>query len=148
MASKGSVVKCPSCGQANRIPWSRLDQKGKCGSCKAELPGIGAPIELQRPEDFATIVRESALPVLVDFWAPWCQPCLMVAPELKKVASRRAGQWLVLKVDTQTHPMIGQAHNVRSIPTMAVFHRGQELGRTAGARPAGQIERFVEQTLG
>src|SRR4029077_5211843 len=94
------------------------------------------------------LLRESALPVLVDFWAPWCGPCRMVAPEMSKVAERNAGRFLVVKVNTDVDQRVGAEHRIQSIPTMAVFRGGKEVARTMGARPAAQIEGFVRQAIG
>ena len=85
--------------------------------------------------------------VFVDWWASWCGPCRMVAPELEKVAARTAGRWLVVKVNTDVLTELGERYQIRSIPTMAVFAGGREIGRTAGARPAADIEAFVQQTI-
>ena len=85
------------------------------------------------------------LPVVVDYWAPWCGPCGMMAPELQKVASRLAGKVLVVKVNTDELSDLGQRHNIRSIPTLAVFVGGKEVARSAGARPAEQIEALIAQ---
>ncbi len=97
---------------------------------------------------FQQVVSLSALPVVVDFWAPWCGPCRMIAPEMVKVAATNAGRWLVVKVDTEALPGLGQRHQIRSIPTMAVFAQGREAARTSGARPAPAIETFVRGAIG
>ena len=87
------------------------------------------------------------MPVVVDYWAPWCGPCRAVAPELEKVAERNAGRLLVVKVNTDQVPELGDRYSIRSIPTMAVFARGREIVRAAGARPASAIERLVNDAL-
>ena len=92
---------------------------------------------------FDALVRGVTRPVVVDFWAPWCGPCRMVAPELARVASAQAGQVLVVKVNTDAVPELGERYRIRSIPTMAVFHGGREVARTSGAMPAAEIEAFV-----
>ena len=92
-------------------------------------------------------MRGDSCPVVVDFWAPWCGPCRMVAPELERVARSNAGKYLVVKVNTDAMPELGERFRIRSIPTMAVFEGGREVARTAGARPAADIEAFVRQSL-
>jgi thioredoxin 2 len=94
---------------------------------------------------FDRVLANASTPVVVDYWAPWCGPCRMVAPELMKVGARRAGQWLVVKVNTDALSDLGQRYGIRSIPTLAVFSGGREVARTAGARPAADIEAFVAQ---
>ena len=143
---RGVIVDCPSCHQKNRLAYARLHEKTQCAKCKTELPHVGAPVEVSTAEDFNSLIASSALPVMVDFWAPWCGPCRMVAPEVEKVASRKAGQWLVVKVNTDEVD-IGGRLGIRSIPTMAVFNGGREVARTAGARPASDIEAFVAGAL-
>ena len=96
---------------------------------------------------FDAAIRDSALPVVVDFWAPWCGPCRMVAPELAGSPRKRAGEYLILKVNTDAVPELGERFRIQSIPTMAVFAGGREAGRTSGARPAAEIESFIESTL-
>lgn len=144
MSASGLVLRCSACGQANRIPYGRLSGHGVCGKCKSELPHASQPIELRDPAEFGAIVREADVPVLVDYWAPWCGPCRMVAPELEKLAAERAGRLLIVKVNTQEHPQIGQSHRVRAIPTMALYLDGSEAARFAGARPASQIGAWVD----
>ena len=146
--SQGIVRACPSCGRKNRVLGSRLDQEARCGACGASLTPIAEPLALDRGAELDALLRESALPVLVDFWAPWCGPCKMVAPEIARVAERNAGRVLVVKVNTDVDPAVGAAHRIQSIPTMAVFDGGREVARTMGARPAAQIEAFLGQSLG
>jgi thioredoxin 2 len=145
--NKGVVTTCASCGQRNRIAYARLRSENRCGKCHAAIPAPGEPIETPDAATFDAAVAESELPIVVDFWAPWCGPCRMVAPELAKVASLQAGKYLILKVNTDAIPELGERFKIRSIPTMAIFAGGREVGRTAGARPAADIEAFIESTL-
>src|SRR5438105_4116741 len=98
------VRMCPSCGQQNRVPASRVAERARCGSCKNVLPALSEPYGVHSAEEFEELVRSSPLPVLVDFWAPWCGPCQSVAPELAKLAKQREGKVVVAKVDTDELP--------------------------------------------
>jgi len=142
---RGVFLACPACGQKNRVPFGRT---ARCGRCHATLPDPSEPIEVSSSAAFQALIESSPLPVVVDFWAEWCGPCRMVAPELVKVAAAHAGEWLIVKVDTEALPDLAQRFQIRSIPTMAVFRGGREAGRTAGARPAAQIAEFVQQVAG
>ena len=144
---KGVVTACPSCGQKNRLVFPRMSRETRCGKCHAPITPPGEPIEAPDAATFEAAVQASDLPVVVDFWAPWCGPCRMVAPELEKVAATHRGRYLVLKVNTDAIPELGERFRIRSIPTMAVFGGGQEVGRTSGARPAVDIGTFIESTL-
>ena len=144
---KGVIVACNQCGQKNRTPYARLGETGSCGQCHAELRAPAEPIEVGQVAQFDALIAESALPIVVDFWAPWCGPCKAVAPELVKVAASNAGRFLVAKVNTDTLPQLGQRYGIQSIPTMAVFQHGNEVTRTMGARPAAAIEVFVRQAI-
>lgn len=143
----GVIITCPNCGRKNRLAFARLGETMRCGQCKQELRAPAEPIEIPSAADFDRIVAQSSLPIVVDYWAPWCGPCRMVAPEIKKVAERQAGRFLVVKVNTEALPDLGARFGIRSIPTLAVFMNGKEAARSAGARPAPDIEAFVEQAV-
>ncbi len=144
---RGIVVDCPSCGQKNRLAYTRLDDAVRCGKCKQPIAAPNAPLEIAASSDFDRLIGQASIPVVVDYWAPWCGPCRMVAPELQKVAARQAGRMLVVKVNTDVLSDLGERFGIRSIPTLAVFAGGREVARTAGARTAADIEAFVEQAV-
>jgi thioredoxin 2 len=145
---RGVINVCPACGQKNRLAYERLSDTVRCGKCKADLPVASAPVEVAHAADFDHLVGVASIPVVVDFWAPWCGPCRMVAPELEKVAARQAGRVLVVKVNTDAVDGLGDRLGIRSIPTMAVYKGGREVARTTGARPAADIEAFIAGALG
>jgi thioredoxin 2 len=144
---RGLLVTCPSCGQKNRLAHERLERATRCGRCKNVLSPPATPLEAASSADFDRLVGHTSLPVVVDYWAPWCGPCRMVGPELEKVAANTAGRLLVVKVNTDVLTDLGQRFGIRSIPTMALFSGGKEIARTTGARPASDIEAFVQQAL-
>jgi thioredoxin 2 len=142
---QGLLVTCAKCAQRNRLRYERLGETGRCGKCRGELRPPAEPIDISRASDFDALTSRSPLPVLVDFWAPWCGPCKMVAPAFVQVAAEGAGRWLVVKVDTEAAPNLGSRFRITAIPTMVVFQRGVEVARQQGAMPAARIRQLVER---
>lgn len=143
---RGLLLRCPQCGQHNRLTYERLGQIFRCGKCRTELPAPAEPVEVKSESAFDALTRSSALSVLADFWAPWCGPCKMVAPELAKIAAEGAGRWLIVKVNTEELPGLAQRFRISGIPTLVLFRDGQELTRQSGAMPAARIRQLIEQT--
>jgi thioredoxin 2 len=138
-----ATVACPFCGTLNRVNVERVADRPKCGSC-------GRPIWLDRPiavsdATFDRVITDTTVPVLVDFYADWCGPCKIMAPLLDDVANRRAGQMVVLKLDTDQNPATGQRFGIRGIPTLIAFRGGKEVSRRVGAVPAAELENFLKE---
>ncbi len=144
---RGVIVPCTQCGQKNRLAYARLGEATRCPVCKTPIAAPSAPVDVPSVQLFDLVVRQSSLPVVVDYWAAWCGPCRMVAPELAKVAQQEAGRLLVVKVDTERLSELAARHQIQSIPMMAVFDGGREKGRTVGARPARDILAFIDNAL-
>jgi thioredoxin 2 len=133
------ILACPSCSRSNRLPAARLRDRARCAACKEPLLPLSYPVPVQSAADFDELVRGAPAPVLVDFWAAWCGPCRMVAPELEKLARDRGDRVVIAKVDTEALPDVAQRFGIRSIPTMVVFREGSEAARVSGAMPASEI---------
>lgn len=132
---KGIVLPCRGCGQRNRVRYEQLDRRQRCGSCRRELPQLENPLEIPLAEVLPRLLSLSTLPVAVDFWAGWCGPCQMMAPELKHVARAMAGRVLVAKVNTDDLPDLASLHRISSLPTLSLHWQGRELGRIMGLVP-------------
>jgi thioredoxin 2 len=143
---RGVLVTCQSCGKTNRLAYKNLNRKGRCGHCHATLGNASAPVDIANAATFDALVSQSPIPVLVDFWAPWCGPCRMMAPEVERVAQRTAGSAVVAKVDTDAIPELGERFRIMSIPTVAVFKGGQVVARESGARPAADLEALLSRS--
>lgn len=143
-------VPCAACGAVNRVPLERLGQTGRCGACHADLPARGfhadAPLEVGESR-FDLVTRLSGVPVLVDFWAAWCAPCKAMAPVLDELARSLAGRLLVVKVDTETAPMIAARYQVQAVPTLIVLRSGLEVDRVTGALPLPALHARLERFL-
>jgi thioredoxin 2 len=145
---KGIVQKCSMCGQLNRALYSRLAASVRCGTCKQPLAHPAEPIEIESASQFHALIQNSSLPVLVDFWAEWCGPCKMVAPEIAKLASIESGSALIVKVNTEQLPDLASQFGISSIPTMILFRGGKISGQIAGARSMSDLRKFLHQQVG
>ncbi len=133
----GKKLSCLDCGQLNRVPSDRLGAGPKCGTCGAPLmPGRAVEVDART---LARAARVDEVPLVVDFWAPWCGPCRSMAPEFSRAAESLAGEARLVKLNTEAFPAAGAQHGIRGIPTLAAFSGGREVKRRSGAMPAGQI---------
>jgi thioredoxin 2 len=131
----------------NRLRYETLGHAARCGACRSTLATPAEPLEVSDAATFDGVIASSSWPVVVDFWAPWCGPCRMMAPELDKVAKSAAGEWLILKVNTDAVPELAARFRIQSIPTLAVFQRGRLVHSAAGARSAADIRALVATKL-
>ena len=134
-------ITCAHCGATNRVPAARLAEDPTCGRCGQALLA-GEPVELT-DANFEAVVGKTDLPVVVDFWAPWCGPCRMMAPAFEQAAAQLKGRALLVKVNSDDNPLTASRFGIRSIPTLVKLDHGRQLDRRSGALPAGQIVAFA-----
>ena len=139
--SQPMIVVCPQCDAANRIPAERLADGGTCGKCKAPL-FTGEPLELNAAS-FDTHLARSDIPLVVDFWAPWCGPCRSMAPAFAHAAKELEPAFRLAKVNTEEEQQLAARFGIRSIPTLALFRNGREVARQAGAMDAATLMRWI-----
>jgi thioredoxin 2 len=136
---------CPDCAAVNRVPADRLADRPKCGKCGAVLLP-GKPIELGS-STFEKFLTRSGLPIVVDFWAPWCGPCKMFAPVFSQVAAELATRYRFVKVNTEAEQTLAAQYAIRSIPTLAIFQGGREVARLSGALDAASLRNWLAQNV-
>jgi thioredoxin len=139
-----AVVACPFCSQLNRVALGRLDDRPRCAECQK-------PLLLDRPvhakdDHLSKVINGASVPVVVDFYADWCGPCKMMAPVLDDLAAERAGELLVVKVNSDQNPVSPQHYGVRGIPTLIVFRDGQEVARQVGFAPKAQLAQLIDSS--
>lgn len=141
------IRTCAACGAQNRIPADHLSDAGRCGACKARLAPSSEPIDVT-PAQFDAIVASARVPVLIDFWAPWCGPCRMAAPEVRRVAEQAAGRALVLKVNTDDHPALASRFRVSGIPCFVLLQGARVIRQQAGLMRAAQLLAWLPADAG
>ncbi|MBZ0130519.1 MAG: thioredoxin TrxC [Rhodobacteraceae bacterium] len=139
-------LTCLECGGVNRVPVAKLTAGPKCGVCGAKLAD-GKVRELD-PQTLAKATANDEVPLVVDFWAPWCGPCRMMAPEFARASQAMSPNVRFAKINTEDFPQVSQKFGIRGIPLLIVFHKGREIARQAGANPASVIESYVRAKTG
>jgi len=139
------IIECPHCGGLNRVTNDKLTAQPTCGKCKQPL-FTGHPIEMNSAQ-FNRALTKTELPMVVDFWAPWCGPCKMFGPTFAQAAKELEPYVRLVKINTEAEQQVAMQHNIRSIPTLAIFKNGQEVKRVSGAMNLPQFIEWVKSSL-
>lgn len=136
------MLICPGCQAKNRVPEHRLAERPQCGKCQATL--LGSEPLILNAALLNRLLAHETLPLVVDFWAPWCGPCLQMAPTFTAAAANFQGRLRLAKLDTEAHSAAAAPWGIRSIPTLIAFHQGKEIARQSGALSAGQLQQWLQ----
>jgi thioredoxin 2 len=137
-----TITRCPNCGHKNRVPVV-ASGRPRCGNCHKALPWIVDALD----DTFAEIAEKADVPVIVDMWATWCGPCRMVSPVLERLATERAGEVKLVKVDVDRAPHLSSRFSVRAVPTLLIMHHGKVVARQAGAAPVEVLRRWFDDAM-
>ncbi|HZM97514.1 MAG TPA: thioredoxin [Vicinamibacterales bacterium] len=141
----GVLMRCPSCDKTNRLRYPHLNRPTRCANCRTMLPAPARPVEAPDAASFDSMLQQSPVAIVVDFWAPWCGPCRMMAPQFETAARNLAGRALAVKVDTDAVPELSERFRILSIPTLMIFRDGREVSRVSGVQSSADIESLVAQ---
>ena len=138
-------IVCPSCHVINRVPRLKLNDHPLCGKCKNGL--LSSHPIIANDQNFSRFIEKNDLPVVVDFWASWCGPCQQFAPVFSQISDEMATQACFVKLDTENNQITASRYQIRSIPTLMIFHHGKEIARLSGALPKAQFKQWLQQNL-
>src|SRR5881296_4493469 len=144
---RGILLNCPKCGRRNRMRYEGLGQTFHCAQCKNELPPLNEPVDARSDLVFDALISQSKLPVLVDFWAPWCGPCKSIAPIVEELAGEYDGKLKVAKLNVDDHPATASRYGIRGIPNLIILRGGAVKEQIVGAVPKARLVSAIEKAL-